>query len=356
MTGPPARRAGPHPVVEHPPYPPGNRMPRGIPSQRSSPESGGASGKSELAAWTGDSVPTCAHTPLPATAATRQQRTVAPLPPPALQFTDFARAEQRLGHRRRAELDRFWSTELEGIPLLLDLPYDRPRPDLLSGRGASHTWVVDGSVMAHVEQTALRLGTTSYTVLAAAFATWMATLCGRSTDIVLAASSANRLRPELAGVVGLPGDAVLLRARLGEAETFADLASRLGSTLFTALDHQDLPLADVADLVAPGTSDGLFPNVLFTVVNTPPPALDLHKLSTTVRSVSPADVARNELYAVLIPHDGRMTVTFEYSVDLFDRTTIESWAMQFTGLLRKSTADPTRPLRELLRPEADHSK
>ncbi|MFE2179671.1 hypothetical protein [Streptomyces sp. NPDC059455] len=55
-------------------------------------------------------------------------------------------------------------------------------------------------------------------------------------------------------MVGLLGDAVPLRARLGEADTFADLARQLGATLFTALDHQELPLTDVADLVAPGTS------------------------------------------------------------------------------------------------------
>ncbi|UYM22961.1 hypothetical protein NQP46_01110 [Streptomyces albus] len=60
-------------------------------------------------------------------------------------------------------------------------------------------------------------------------------------DVVLAASSANRSARERAGVVGFLGDAVLVRARLGAADAFTDLVRQLGATLFTALDHQELP-------------------------------------------------------------------------------------------------------------------
>jgi hypothetical protein len=275
--------------------------------------------------------------------------TSAPLAPPPLQFTDCARAEHRLDERRRAELERYWRTELEGVPLTLDLPHDRPRPAVLSGRGALRTWHVDAAVAGRIAGTAGLLGTTSYAVLAAAFATWAARVRGRSTDLVLAASSANRLRPERAEVVGLLGDAVLLRARLSGAATFADLVGQLGATLFTALDHQELPLTEVADLVAPGVSDGLFPDVLFTVVTTPAPTLDLHGLTADVRGLAVPGVARNELYVVLVPDGENLTVTFEYSTDLFDPATIEAWGTEFTGLLGRVVRDPARPLPELLR-------
>ncbi|WP_329388349.1 non-ribosomal peptide synthetase/type I polyketide synthase [Streptomyces sp. NBC_01716] len=274
----------------------------------------------------------------------RRDGTGSPLPPPTAQFTGCARGEHGLDDGRRAELERFWRSELEGVPLTLDLPHDHSRPPALSGRGALHTWSVDRSLTDPVHQTAGRLGVTPYAVLAAGFAVWAARRRGRLDDLVLAASSANRLRAERADVVGLLGDAVLLRARLREADTFADLARQLGATLFTALDHQELPLTDVADLVAPGTSDGLFPNVLFTVVTTPPPTLDLHAVSATVRGLPTVGVARNELYVVLSPHDEGMTMTFEYSTDLFERTTVERWAGEFTKVLEEAVRDPLRPL------------
>jgi hypothetical protein len=61
-------------------------------------------------------------------------------------------------------------------------------------------------------------------------------------------------------------------------------------------------------------------------------------------------VARNELYVVLVPGEEDITVTFEYSTDLFDRTTVEAWGGTFTGLLEEVTKDPRRLLRSPLRP------
>ncbi|MEU5028003.1 non-ribosomal peptide synthetase/type I polyketide synthase [Streptomyces milbemycinicus] len=271
------------------------------------------------------------------------------LPALTTQFVDVALAEHELSDERRAELERFWRTELDGAPLSVALPCDRPRPEMLSGRGALHTVVVDGETPRRTADAATHLGTTPYAVLAAAFAIWLAGVCGEPGDVVLAASSANRLRPERSDVVGLLGDAVLLRARIGEARTFADLVTQLGGTLFTALDHQELPLTDVAELAAPGTGDTLFPAVLFTVVTTPPPALDLRSVSASVRALPMSGVARNELYVVLQPQDDAITVTFEYSTDLFTQATVEGWSMGFTRLLGEVTKDPERVLRTLAR-------
>jgi non-ribosomal peptide synthetase component F len=250
---------------------------------------------------------------------------------------------------RRAALERFWRTELDGAPLRPALPYDRPRPEELSGRGALHTWVIDDGTSRKVADAAAHLHTTPYAVLAAAFATWLAGLCGESADVVLAASSANRLRAERSEVVGLLGDAVLLRARLGEARTFADLVGQLASTLFTALDHEELPLTEVVELVAPGAADTLFPTVRFTVVTTPPPALDLRSVAASVHALPTSGVARNELYVVLEPLDDTLTVTFEYSTDLFDHCTVEAWGKGFTELLRDATDDPGLAVWSLLR-------
>ncbi|MGA5357903.1 amino acid adenylation domain-containing protein [Streptomyces purpurascens] len=256
------------------------------------------------------------------------------LPMEISQFTDFARSEHALPDERRTALERFWRTELDGIPLRPSLPYDHPHPGTLSGRGALHTWVIDDDTPALLADTATRLGTTTYTVLAALFARWLGDLCGEGNDIVLAASSANRVRRDRSEIVGILGDAVLLRARLGEAETFGDLVAQLGASLFTALDHQELPLTDVVSLVSPDLKGALFPTVLFTVITTEPPALDLQGVSTAVHALPVQGVARNELYVVIAPEGDRVTVTFEYSTDLFTRETVEGWARSFTGFLR----------------------
>ncbi|WP_432742489.1 amino acid adenylation domain-containing protein [Streptomyces sp. JH002] len=267
------------------------------------------------------------------------------LPRPAADFPEYARwAAEQVAGERRAALERFWRAELDGVPLRPVLPYDRPRPPVLSGRGALHTFTLDGELPARIRETATELGGTPYTVLAGAFAVWLARLGGRS-DVVLAASSANRVaRREHEEVFGMLGEAVALRARLPEADTFAHLVARLGPALFTAMDHQALPLAEVVRLVAPEYGAGPFPAVLFTVVTTEPPAVELPGVRTTVRSLPVSGTARTELYVVLTPLPDRLTVTLEYSTDLFDAATIETWGGDLADLLARLLADPHAPL------------
>ncbi|WP_369268476.1 condensation domain-containing protein, partial [Streptomyces harbinensis] len=63
-----------------------------------------------------------------------------PLPRPAAGYPDYARwADAQLTGERRETLERFWRTELAGVPLRPALPADRSRPPVLSGRGALHT-------------------------------------------------------------------------------------------------------------------------------------------------------------------------------------------------------------------------
>ncbi|GGW82893.1 non-ribosomal peptide synthetase/type I polyketide synthase [Streptomyces lomondensis] len=268
----------------------------------------------------------------------RRSGTTPHSPTPQAQFTDFARSEHSLPDHRRETLERFWRTELENVPLRPQLPYDHPHPGKLSGRGALHTWTIDDDTPTRLTEAATRLGTTPYTVLAATFATWLADLCGARSDIVLAASSANRVQRDRSDIVGILGDAVLLRARLSEAATFPDLVTQLTTTLFTALDHQELPLTDVVSLVSPEPADALFPTVLFTVITTEPPALHLHDVSTAIRALPIQGVARNELYVVIAPEADRITITFEYSTDLFTGETVAAWAESFTEVLKRVTA------------------
>jgi hypothetical protein len=90
----------------------------------------------------------------------------------------------------------------------------------------------------------------------------------------------------------------------------------------------------VVSLVSPDLTKTLFPTVLFTVITTDPPTLNLKDLHTTVRPLPVEGVARNELYMVITPEADRITIIFEYSTDLFTAETVRGWAESFSELLR----------------------
>jgi hypothetical protein len=252
--------------------------------------------------------------------------------PAAPQYPDYVRWERaHLAGPRRAALERFWRTELTGADLTLRLPADRPRPGRLSGRGALHESDLGPELAARVSSAAAKAGTTPYAVLAAAFARWAARRCGQE-EVVLPTSTANRVRPEHEQVVGMIGDVVLVRVRPADPEVVRQVAEQL----YQALDHQELRLASVVDLIG-----GEFPNFLFTVVTTPPPVLDLPDITATVRELAAPGTARNELYVRVTLTDNRITVFWEYSTDLFDPPTITQWATELRDTLAELTDTPT---------------
>ena len=253
--------------------------------------------------------------------------------PPAPQYPEYVRWER--GHvagLRRAQLERFWRKELAGADLRLRLPADRPRPPALSGRGALHESDLGPTLAARVRTAAVQAGSTPYAVLAAAFARWGARRCGQD-EVVLPTSTANRVRPEHERVVGMIGDVVLVRVRPHDPDVVRQVAGRL----YAALDHQELRLASVVDLMGAG-----FPNFLFTVVTTPPPALDLPGVTATVGELAVPGTARNELYVRVVLDDNRIRVCWECSTDLFDASTVAEWASELETVLTDLTTEARR--------------
>lgn len=256
--------------------------------------------------------------------------------PVAVGYPEYARWRTAQLDANRAALTAFWHTELDGAPLRFDLPYDRPRAGELSGCGALHRFEIPARIARLVRSAASATAGTPAAVLTAAFAVWMTDLCGQH-DLVVPLSSANRLHPEHAGIVGPVGEALLVRLKLTAGARFDELVHAVTARTLAALDHHTLALGDVAQAIA---ADIPTPQVLFTVITTPPPSLDLPGVTTEVHSVAVAGVARTELYVVLAPVGNRIEAVFEYSTDLFDEPTVAAWERDFVAVLARVAGAP----------------
>jgi hypothetical protein len=257
---------------------------------------------------------------------------------PAAAYTEYTRWRLGEAAERRTELEKFWRAELDGAPLRLDLPYDRPRPERLSGSGAVHHFTVPVSTATRLDRVAEKLGSTRATVLTAAYAVWMSRLCDQR-DLVVALSSASRVKAEHAKTVGPVGEELLVRLSLGAEIRFADLVAQAGSRMYRALDHHALGLAEVYQQVAPDRPVES-PQVLFTVVTTPAPKLELPEVTAGIEQVEAPDAARTEVYLKLTPTGHGIIGSLEYSIDLFDAETVQAWASGLLGVLEELAQRP----------------
>jgi hypothetical protein len=169
-----------------------------------------------------------------------------PLPPPPIQYADFA-AWQRAWTSHpdvAAQLD-YWREQLRGPLPELKLGAARPRR-AASELTAQRDIALPASVTEAVKQFSRREGGTLFMALVAALKTLLHRYSGED-DLCLATNVANRNRAGAEGLIGPLANTVILRTGLGGDPTVREVMRRVRDTTLKAYAHQDLPFEVVAE-------------------------------------------------------------------------------------------------------------
>ncbi|MEV4643163.1 amino acid adenylation domain-containing protein [Actinoplanes sp. NPDC049548] len=239
-----------------------------------------------------------------------------------------------------------WRRSLTGIPRVLELPTDRPRPAVTGYRGDR----VPFDVGPEVHSAALRLaGTTRsslFMVLQAAFA-GLLTRIGAGTDIPLGVPVAGRTDDALSDLIGFFVNTLVLRTDTGGNPTFAELLHRVRTTSLQGYAHQEVPFEYLVEVLNPARSLASHP--LFQVM------LNLHNVEAAGQAIHDValepyplegDTAKFDLMlslAEIHDDDGRpagLRGVIEYATELFDRSTVQRMSAWLARLLTIATADP----------------
>jgi amino acid adenylation domain-containing protein len=270
------------------------------------------------------------------------------LPELPIQYADFAVWQRRWlqGGVLEGQI-AFWRQRLSGMPPALDLPSDRPRPAVRSGRGSMRELSLGPEATARLKELARRGGTTLFTVLLAVFQTLLCRLTGQE-DLGVGTPVAGRNRSELARLIGFFVNTVVLRGDLSGDPEFGELVGRLRRVALEAFDHQDLPFEKLVEELRPERDPSRPPLVQVQLVlhNTPAVApksggLRLDPVEAEVRT------AKLDLSLSLVEHEGGLASSLTYSTDLFDAATIGRLASHFVLLTEAACADPRRRLADL---------
>ncbi|MBS2547775.1 hypothetical protein KGQ19_12950 [Catenulispora sp. NL8] len=247
----------------------------------------------------------------------------------------------------------YWRGVLDGSPLRIDLPTDRPRGDgsvPMTGRGRTSASAMPGATRAAVEALARARRTTPFGVTAAAGAVLLAGLTGQR-DLVMQFPYANRDDEIFADTVMFSATSLALRLRLDRAPAFADLVDQASRAVWGAIDNL-LPLGRIlADLKEHGVPD--VPErfrVIAVHQNSIELGIDLPGL-TVVTEDLPTDTARADLTFGVAPYpdpaDG-YRVFAEHPLDLWDAETVDEWMRTYAAIVAKACRAPDTPLEHLV--------
>ena len=241
----------------------------------------------------------------------------------------------------------WWKRELAGASTLLELPADRPRPAVQSFRGASRPVTIPAGLAEGVRMLGRREGGTLYMTLLAGFLTLLHRYTGQE-DVLVGSPIANRVRPEIEGLVGLFVNAVTLRGRLGGEPSFRDLLQRVRAAALGAYAHQDLPFERLVQEMQVERSLARHPlyQAVFSLMNAPAGALELPGMTLEPLDLD-SGTAKLDLLLSFADDETDLVGGWEYSTDLFDAATVERMSGHLRTLLEGATADPGRRIADL---------
>jgi amino acid adenylation domain-containing protein len=280
--------------------------------------------------------------------AARRQGRPSPLPPLPLQYADFALWQRRwLSGEALAARLAWWRRQLAGAPPALELPADRPRPTVLSHRGAHHERVLAAPLAERLAALARAAGATPFMALLAGFATLLQRAAGQD-ELVVGTPISGRHRRELEELIGVFINNLALRVDAGGDPTFRELLQRVRATALAAYAHQDLPFETLVDALQTERDLARTPlfQVLFVEQSAPLSPRELPDLRLEPREID-LGTARFDLALSMAAVEGGWLGTWKYSTDLFDAPTPLRLAGQLENLLAAAAAAPDLPLSRL---------
>ncbi|MDP9119995.1 MAG: amino acid adenylation domain-containing protein [Acidobacteriota bacterium] len=264
-----------------------------------------------------------------------------PLSELPIQYADFSHWQRRqLSGELLEEQLSFWRERLRGVPDLLELPSDRPRPRVQSFAGAAECFSWPPALSAALRRLSRGEDATLFMTLLAAFQVLLYRQSGQA-DFCVGAPIANRTL-ETEALIGFFVNTLAMRAALELRPTFRERLRQVREFALAAYDHQDVPFEMVVEALHPRRSPGYPPlvQVMFDVLNASASEVALTGLSIRVIDDTQLGTSKRDLSLTVADTGEALRGALVFSTDLFDAVTIRRLAAQLEVLVASIAAQP----------------
>ncbi|OKI02484.1 hypothetical protein A6A06_15750 [Streptomyces sp. CB02923] len=276
------------------------------------------------------------------------------LPPPPVQYADYTLWQHELlgdpddPDSLLAEQLAYWTGHLRDLPDQLTLPTDRPRPAVPSGRGEILAFSWDATAHRRLAALARDCGASVFMVVQAALAALLTRL-GAGTDIPIGTPAAGRTDAALDDVVGFFVNTLVLRTDTSGDPAFRELVARVRDVNLAAYAHQDVPFERLVEALNPPRTAARHPlfQTLLTWQSATGRERELPGVTVTPLSAG-TGTARLDMEINATEHrapDGTpagVEAMVEFSTDLFDRPTVETFVARLRRIADAAADDPGR--------------
>ncbi|MFZ2510975.1 MAG: amino acid adenylation domain-containing protein [Gordonia sp. (in: high G+C Gram-positive bacteria)] len=237
----------------------------------------------------------------------------------------------------------YWTGQLADLPEKLALPVDSPRTSPATGAGAFVDTELSDEALTALRRLAREAQVTPFTVLHGALAALLARVAN-TDDVAIGTAVAGRDHPEVAGLIGMFVNTVVLRTRVRPGDTIGDVLRHAHEVRTSALEHSSAPFEAIVEAVGHPrsmTHSPLF-QVAFTMIADHQNVL----AGSGVEALEARpEVAKYDLAITATQFaDGAVSLEFSYATDVFERDTVQRLSDYLERLLIAMAVDTARPV------------
>jgi amino acid adenylation domain-containing protein len=264
-----------------------------------------------------------------------------PLPELPIQYGDFAFWQREsLEKTDLQEQLSYWRRQLQGVPAILRLPTDHPRPAALTSRGSNETIVIPQASAQRLRNLSRQQSATLFMTLLAAFKVLLWRYTGQESFLVGVPISGRTL-PELQNLLGFFVSSLLLKADFSGAPTFLELLTRVRESALAAYAHPDIPFENLLQESQTERDLSFHPmfQVMFALRSDYIKPIVLSDLTLSWMRMD-SEIAKFDLTLTIIERSDDLAGTLTYNSDLFDAATIQRMGAEFNTLIEGIVDDP----------------
>jgi len=255
-----------------------------------------------------------------------------------LQYADFALWEKALPADHFQKSLEYWKSKLNGVPDLLHLPTDRPRPALQSHASEECTITLSVEQTKKLQEFCSRYDVTLFIAMMTFLKVVLYRASGE-TDLCVGTPVANRHMQSLENAYGCFINTLAIRTRLIEGDTFRNYLKIVRDSVFGALAHQEVPFDKVVESVAPVRSSGHHPlfQVLLNVLHWEETPLSHPELRACREWLVPPQ-SKFDMTLYVRQREAGIDLHLVHNPDLFNKSRVQGWLEDMVELLEKCLA------------------
>lgn len=262
-----------------------------------------------------------------------------------INYEDFVYWQQEnLPEEKLVTQVAFWRQQLQGAPLVLEIPSDRLRPQNVLGSGNVQMFTISSQSISQLKALIQPQGVTLFMGLLAVFQILLARYSDQH-DILVGTPIAGRTHSDVEKLIGFFVNTLVLRTQYTSQSTFRDILIQVRKTCLEGYRNSQLPFEKIVELLHPVRDPSRHPVVQtsFQVRQASDlqlhfPELEAHPFPVKKRT------GHFDLHMVCEETASGMNGSLYYAQALFSDTAMVRFAKHYEILLKKLIANPDRPV------------